>query len=96
MIITFPLIGFSDWLWLVFVGQFFYGVADALSSGTIEISILSSISSLISFFIYLILLILFIFAIQFNIYIAAIAGASLFVLTACLSLVFVKINQSLN
>ena len=58
-----------------------------------QISILSSINSLISFFIYLIL---FIFALQFNIYIAAIIGASLFVLTACLSLVFVKINQSLN
>ena len=40
MIVAFPLIGFANWLWLVFVGQFIYGIADALSSGTIEISIL--------------------------------------------------------
>ena len=40
MIIAFPLIGFADWLWLVFVGQFFYGVSSALSSGTVDLSIL--------------------------------------------------------
>ena len=40
MLIAFPLIGFSDFLWLVFVGQLIYGISDALSSGTIDISIL--------------------------------------------------------